>query len=342
MPEDPRSRSELQTTVEVCQLVARLVKAKLPLSSQLARIANDTHPATAALAEDVEQRLAAGQSLTNALAADNAPQSRILAACIEAGERSGRLDEALQDWFGMHLANWKSNRALRAALLYPSALILIALISFALAIWHLVPQYEANFALFHQELPSWLRWVGWCREHFLVTVLVMVCGACTPPLVWLWTRRGLDPAGLPREPTRRNRQQALAIQIARRLLDAQVPLKTTSELAVQVAGGGPTACQNAFSALQNQQVARPLTVETSLILASLHAGTLTSSEACDHLLELSDHYLDVAEMTAGRHARWIPMLVALTVGLLTVTVYVGLVYLPWIWLMRMVVDPATG
>ena len=80
--------------------------------------------------------------------------------------------------------------------------------------------------------------------------------------------------------------------------------------------------------------------ETSLLLASLHAGIVSPAEAERDLLCVAQHLHERAEALAARATRWLPMLVALSVGFLTILTYVFLIYLPWILLLQRVVEPA--
>jgi hypothetical protein len=123
------------------------------------------------------------------------------------------------------------------------------------------------------------------------------------------------------------------------MLDAQKPLNEIASLAVAAAGGQPKDVELAFQAIQSQENATPLNRESSMLLSALHADIMEASEVVQNLKEVAEHYRNKADLYSTRKARWIPMYVALFVGAATVLTYLLLVYLPWIWLLRKIVDP---
>ncbi len=353
------NKLNLQQQLAVCRQVARLVRAKLPLVGALGKSSNtvqslageaETEAAAGSNltsgsntdpADVVEKRLASGKSLSQALAADDSRDSRILAACIEAGELAGALDRTLESWSSMHMANSKSAKAMRVAMLYPCMLIATTVIALAFVVWLIIPEYRATYELFDQRLPAWLETLVWIREHQWLLILVVLLACVAPLVIWYVRRQQLASSGLPREPVRKARQQALSTEVAAIMLEGLVPLNKVASLAAQ-AGGGPRAdVQHAFRRLQRQQLVTPLAPETSMLLASLHVGLLECDSATEKLHQVAAHFRSTADIQARRQTRWVPMLVALTVGLVTVLTYVFIIYLPWIWLLRQIVQPTT-
>ncbi len=335
------SRSEFTPAQQlaICQQVAQLVRAKLPIAGELSRVVRDASSSLAASAEQVDDRVSKGQSLADALAGDGSRSSRSLAACITAGETCGQLDRTLELWTEMHVANSRSAQAMRSALLYPVLLILVTILSLGSVIWQLIPQYETTYASFHQQLPDWLAAIVWIREQVGVFLLVLVVISILPLLLWYVRRQGYDAHDRPRDPVRRLRGQGLAAEIAALMLRHQRPLNETVTTAAQVAGGKPDDVQQAFERLQRQQPIAALARESTMLLSSLHVGALTPDATCDGLAGVADVLKQAAESSSARQERWIPMIVALSVGALTVLTYVLLIYLPWIWLMRKIAEP---
>lgn len=335
----PDNQLTLNDRLAVCQQIAKLVRARLPISGELSKAVEHASSRVASSATTIDRKVSQGQSLASAIAGDGSRDSTILAACITAGERSHALDRTLQIWSDMHIANSKAAKTMRVALLYPCLLILITLFALGFVIWHLIPEYRETYVLFDQEMPGWLEAIVWARERFgplLILLLVLLAG---PLAFWLWRRRGFRADGLPKDASRRLRIQALSSEIAAIMLNAKIPLNQIAETSSLASGGNQEMAQSAFAQLQQQRPISPMAPEASMILSSVHAGLMDSSDAVLNLNHVASHLRQSAEITASRNARWIPMLVALSVGFLIVSTYVSLIYLPWIWLLRQIVTP---
>ena len=145
------------TQLQVCQQIAKLVRAKLPVAGKLSKLIAQKNTSVGKLAESVDEGLLSGQSLANALAGDDSYHSRILAACINAGEQSQRLDETLDNWSRMHLSNQHNRKTLLANLLYPTLLISVAFVSLFLLIKNIVPSYIEAYDQLEAKIPGWLE-----------------------------------------------------------------------------------------------------------------------------------------------------------------------------------------
>jgi type II secretory pathway component PulF len=288
----------------------------------------------------VDQELQAGKSLQQALAAGDTRESRSLAACIDAGEATGQLDRTLEAWTAMHLANSVAARTLRAALAYPLLLIAITLLSLGYMIWSLIPEYKITYSMFGQSLPNWLDLLVRVREHYAWLIALLACLSLLPLVVWTVQRRRFDNFGLPREQARRLRLQATASELAGLMIDASRPLSEIVATIVKSTGANLDQVTTAFAKLQAREGIPPLARETTLLLATLHAGVMDRGEAAQHLHALAQLQNHQAAQTTARQARWLPMLVALAVGLVTILSYVFLIYLPWLLLLKQISLPA--
>lgn len=325
----------LKHQLQICQQIARLIRARLPITGSLAELAKEAP--VAGQASDVEQQVAQGKSLADALAGDGSRQSRILAACIESGELSDTLCENLESWTSTHIANSKSSKALLSAMVYPVLLILVTIISLASVIWKIIPQYREYYEMFHQELPVWLDTVCLVRERLGVFLFAFAVLAVLPLVIWFFRRRTLDRDGLPKDKVKRLRIQALASEIASRMLRAGAPIDKIAVLSCQAAGATQPQAVAAFEAIKQRLRIPVLAQETSMLLASTHCGVIDSGEAAKNLDQVAKHLRNRADITSTRNARWLPMLVALSVGTLTILTYLFLIYLPWIYLLQKVV-----
>lgn len=320
----------------LCQQVARLVRLRLPLSGGLGPAMEG---GSSASAHEVEERLRQGQSLTQILASDDSARSRSLSACIAIGEKCNQLDWTLDLWLQAQLSLARASKAMQTAMIYPLLLILVSFVSLGLLIWNLVPEYRATYALFNAELPNWLAAVWWLRQHFWLLMVVWVA-LVIAPLVWrFWNYHSFNRDGLPRVPFKRLRLQALSTELLQVGITNGLPLEEIIPLAVRASGANPAAADQAFRRVQQQLPVSPLARENSLLLASLHCGLLSPDETAKHLGEIAGHLERQAETVAARAVRWLPMLVAILVGGVTILSYVFLIYLPWILLLQQIVAP---
>ncbi|MEM8732693.1 MAG: type II secretion system F family protein [Planctomycetota bacterium] len=332
------TKSDLQNKMAVCQRIASLVRARLPIAGELAKPQSSMSSSANKLAASVDQDIQQGKSLVAALASDSDPHSRVLAACIEAGEKSNAVDQTLHSWTGIHIASSRARRTYIVALLYPTLLILTTLVSLSFVAWKLIPQYELTYSTFEQTLPGWLQAIVWLRNQFWLLTIGLAVLILSPLLLWYFSRRRRAANGFIRDRAEQERVQWLAADLAATMLKAERPLNEIAPLITRAAGGDQKAVENAFASLQAQRDLSPVAQETSTVLSALYSGVLSPKEALHHLNEVADHFTQSAERYDSKQARWIPMFVAIVVGVITVASYTFLIYLPWIWLMREIVE----
>ncbi len=328
----------LSTQLALCKQVARLAHARLPIAGELSRQMHNSEQLRRS-ATALDEHLQSGKSLSDALAADNSRDSRILSACIQAGEVSGRLDRTLEAWTSMHVANSRSAKSLRAAMLYPLMLIGITVSSLGYVTYYLIPEYKKTYELFNRDIPLWMDLVSRVREHFWWLVIVLSILAITPLVVWAIRRRQFDAIGLPIDRAAKLRLQGLASELASHMIDSTTPLMKVVPLSVAATGADEKRSSTAFEKLQKREMIEPLGRESTLLLALLHTGVMDRNETSRNLAALGQHLQQRADQVAQRQVRWLPMMIALVVGLITILTYVFLIYLPWLLLLREIIHP---
>ena len=328
---------QLSERLAICQQIARLTRSRLPISGELAR--NIRAAKFHKTAQQVDEQLMSGKSLSQVLASDDARDSRILSACIEAGETSGQLDRTLEAWTAMHLANSQASSSLRTAMLYPLLLIAVTICSLGFVFWKLVPEYSATYALFDRQLPSWLVVLSQLHAYAWWIIGALAVMAVAPLLIWAVRRRRLDSIGMPLDRARRLRLQGLAAELSSLLIANQTPLMKAVPLSVAATGVAQSQVTNSFAKIQKREIIESLGRESTLLLSSLFAGVMDGKEASEHLATLAAHLQHQADQNSQRQVRWLPMLIALVVGLLTVLTYVFLIYLPWLLLLKQMINP---
>ena len=329
-------RLQLSERLALCQQVARLARARLPISGELSKQMQSSKKLRQS-ASALDEQLQSGKSLSQALAGDNSRDSRILSACIQAGEISGRLDRTLEAWTSMHLANSRSAKSLRAAMLYPLMLIAITVVSLGYVTYSLIPEYKKTYELFDRSLPLWLECITRVREHFWWLVSGLAVLAVAPLITWAIRRRQFDSMGLPVDRAPRLRLQGLASELASYMIDSSTPLMQIVPLSMAATGADAKRTSTAFEKLQNRSMLEPLGRESTLLLALLHTGVMDRTEASQNLSLLGQHLQLQADQVSQRQVRWLPMMIALVVGLLTILTYVFLIYLPWLLLLKQIV-----
>ncbi|MFO0942230.1 MAG: type II secretion system F family protein [Pirellulales bacterium] len=328
----------LDQQIAVCVQIAQIAGTKLPIEQQLAQLAELNGGKLSDSASIVQQRLLQGRSLSDSLKGTDSNQSRILAACVEAGQVSNRLDNALQHWTAMHIANAQSSKRLGAAMVYPSMLIAILLLSIGFTAWHLIPEIHATYQQFEMSLPQWLSLLVWTRQHFFALMSLITIATILPLAGWFLRRFRKDSFGLPKLAAPRLRLQALATSLSQMQLAASRPISESLPRSMSAMGLSQELADSAFNNLQKQQALHPLPTETSLLLSSLYAGVIDQAKAVELLGRISTQLNFQADAMSLRESRWLPMMVSIVVCIVTVATYVLLVYLPWVELLLRIVQ----
>jgi hypothetical protein len=144
--------------------------------------------------------------------------------------------------------------------------------------------------------------------------------------------------GLPVDRASRLRLQGLASELASHMLDSSTPLMQIISLSVAATGADEKRSSTAFEKLQKRTTIEQLGRESTLLLALLHTGVMDRMETSQNLATLGLHLQHQADQVAQRQVRWLPMMIALVVGLLTILTYVFLIYLPWLLLLEQIMN----
>jgi type IV pilus assembly protein PilC len=107
------------------------------------------------LLEDVEDKVRAGQALSQAFAAQGDAFPRIYIASILAGERSGSLDEVLLRYVSYQKTITEARRKIKKSLAYPMVLIGASIILVMILSTYVIPQFMKLYSgVGAQELPA--------------------------------------------------------------------------------------------------------------------------------------------------------------------------------------------
>ena len=226
--------------------LAVLLNAGLQLDRALAlAIENVEDAAIAQRLTVILQDVREGAPLSRALAKAPDLLSPAAIAMAEAGEANGRLGEALARLAQSLEREAELRRLVSSAMIYPIALLVIAVGVVLLMLLFVVPQFESLFATSTQELPTATVIVmgasRWLRENGLV-LLLMLIGAGFGVRVMLrnsGVRLGLDKALLATPQLGELLRRIETARFARTLgslIESEVPVPAALALAQRTIG----------------------------------------------------------------------------------------------------------
>src|SRR5690349_17999723 len=131
-----------------------MIDAGLPLVQCLEILgANQENATFRKILNDVRTRVEGGSTLANALREHPKAFDALVVNMIEAGETGGILDTILQRLAGYVEKAVKLRSAVKSALIYPVAVVSIAVIVIGLLLWKVVPIFANLFASLGVDLP---------------------------------------------------------------------------------------------------------------------------------------------------------------------------------------------
>jgi general secretion pathway protein F len=177
----------------VTRELATLLRAGLPLDRALEiLIGLSPTPAVATLLQGVRDDVRGGKALSQALDARREVFSRFYINIVRAGEAGGALGVVLQRLADTMERNKELRESVKSALIYPTILIGVAVVSVALLLVWVVPQFETTFAQAGRALPV-PTLVVVAVGKFMRNWWWAVAGGVFVAAFW-FRRRGKDPA----------------------------------------------------------------------------------------------------------------------------------------------------
>ena len=255
--------------------LAALLRAGVPLVPALQMVSRSA--STRALKElmgTVRSNVESGMALHAALALHPEHFSGLYISMVSAGEAAGILDTMMERL----AATLEKNEALRSrvssALMYPCAVIVVALAVLVLIMLYVVPVFEDVFKAFGSDLPWPTQWV-----LNLSQIIGQSGWAVLPALLllpWLWQHWQRNPAW-----QRRADRWLLGLPLVGGLLRSAVVARWTQTLSALLAAGVPLAealgsagqaCNHAVYARLTEHLQRRVSQGGSLSEAMAHTG----------------------------------------------------------------------
>lgn len=136
--------------------LATMMKAGVPMIQAFEIIAEGAEkPKLRELVDGMKQEIAAGNSFTNALRKRPLYFDELYCSLIDAGEKSGTLEVLLDRVAGYKEKSESLKKKVKKAMIYPAAILVVALGVSAILLVKVVPQFADIFRGFGAELP-WL------------------------------------------------------------------------------------------------------------------------------------------------------------------------------------------
>ena len=172
------------------QELATLLKAGMPLVQSLdilrRRVAN---PFFKSVLDDVYERVRAGNSLSEAFDAHGSLFPGVYTASLLAGEKSGNLEQVIRRYVAYVKVVATVKRKTVSALVYPAILLMLSLVVVSIIVLRVVPEFEAFYAQFEQELPLSTRMIVATSEFARSYAVLLTIGAVAAGVAfWAWMK----------------------------------------------------------------------------------------------------------------------------------------------------------
>lgn len=136
------------------RLLSSLLAAGVPLSRAMVILAKEAStPVAQAKWKELHDRVVDGMSLADAMAKSPETFPRVYVAMVEAGEAGGFLDVVLAQIAEFQSREKELKSKVLVAMLYPSILLVLALIVLTVLLVFFIPKFQKVFASIHGSLP---------------------------------------------------------------------------------------------------------------------------------------------------------------------------------------------
>ena len=186
-----RARIATREFVVFNQELATLLKAGMPLVQSLDILRRRaTNPVFKAVLDDVNERVRAGSSLSEAFEAHGALFPGVYTASLLAGEKSGNLEQVIRRYVSYVKVVANVKRKTLSALVYPVILLALSMVVVSIIMLRVVPAFGAFYSQFGQELPLSTRIIvamsSFASSYFFPILIVVALVAVG---IWQWLQR---------------------------------------------------------------------------------------------------------------------------------------------------------
>ena len=184
--------------------LATMMSAGVPLVQALEIVGRGhDNPSMSELILGIKTNIESGRSLAESLAQYPPYFDDLFVHLVDAGERSGTLETLLDKIATYKEKTEKIKKKVKKALVYPTAVIVVAFIVTGIMLYFVVPQFQALFEGFGADLPAFTKMVvalsDFVREYWWMMILIVggsIFGFIFFKKRSLKMRRALDRIGL--------------------------------------------------------------------------------------------------------------------------------------------------
>jgi type IV pilus assembly protein PilC len=191
IPLPTRARVSTRDFIVFNQELATLLKAGMPLVQSLDILRRRvTNPLFKSVLDDVQERVRAGSSLSEAFEAHGALFPGVYTASLLAGEKSGNLEQVIRRYVAYVKVVTTVRRKTISALVYPTILLLLSLVVVSIIVLRVVPEFGAFYEQFNEELPLSTRMIVGVSDFVRSSALLIVVALAGGLVVfWLWLQK---------------------------------------------------------------------------------------------------------------------------------------------------------
>lgn len=177
-----KNRITTKDRIVFTRQLATLIGAGLPLSASLRTVANQTESkGMKAVAEEIIAAVESGKSLYEAFSQHPKIFNGVYLALIQAGEKSGTLDQALKRLADQEEKDAAMMSKIKGALVYPAIILVVIIAVLAFMMIMVVPQVQGLYEDMGEELPGLTQFLVNVTEFFgqfgwLVALVVIGIG----------------------------------------------------------------------------------------------------------------------------------------------------------------------
>ncbi len=156
------------------RLLATGINASIPLTKALEITMEELPPQSALrmVILSLLHQLKIGKNLSDAMAMYVTIFSEMYVNMVRAGERSGRLGQALTEVLKYQMKRYDMNKKISSALLYPGVIMSFAVIILVFFIVVLIPRFQESYQSFGGEIPGFTQGLiavtNWIKTHLLL------------------------------------------------------------------------------------------------------------------------------------------------------------------------------
>jgi type IV pilus assembly protein PilC len=191
IPLPTRARVSTRDFIVFNQELATLLKAGMPLVQSLDILRRRvTNPLFKSVLDDVQERVRAGSSLSEAFEAHGALFPGVYTASLLAGEKSGNLEQVIRRYVAYVKVVTTVRRKTISALVYPTILLLLSLVVVSIIVLRVVPEFGAFYEQFNEELPLSTRMIVGVSDFVRSSALLIVVALAGGLVVfWMWMQK---------------------------------------------------------------------------------------------------------------------------------------------------------